>query len=98
MPSLSKPPETILQGDKPIRIRDVVVHEFNMGDVEDPDLYAAEPLLKFEQSDKGKWVMNSAVETPWWRRATDVCSMGWKYQVVARLSEADEVYFKLKFE
>lgn len=98
MEKLSKPPETIIRGDKLIKIRDVVVHEFNMGDVEDPDLYAAQPLLEFEKSDKGKWVMNSAVETPWWRRKTNLYSMGWKYQVVARLSEADEVYFKLKFE
>ena len=39
---------------------DVVVHEFPMGDVEDPDLYAAQPLWDWQNSEAGAWVMEHA--------------------------------------
>jgi hypothetical protein len=31
-------------GDRVEEVKTVVVHEFTMGDVDDPDLYAGEPL------------------------------------------------------
>ena len=37
---LFQAPEWKLIDDKVVKISDVKVHEFNMGDVEDPDLYA----------------------------------------------------------
>ena len=35
----------------------VIVHEIEMGDVEDPEIYAAGPIIDFEQSEKGRWLM-----------------------------------------
>ena len=74
------------QGDRVEEVKDIVVHEFLMGDVEDPDLYAAEPLIKWEKSEQGQWVMNNAVETPSWHRLADVAMMGYKYQIRAKLT------------
>jgi hypothetical protein len=51
-----------------VKFTDVKVHEFNMGDVEDPDLYAAQPLYEWQQSEQGKWIMEHAVEPPFWHR------------------------------
>jgi hypothetical protein len=31
-------------------------HSFGMGDVEDPELYAALPLGEFMDTDKGQWI------------------------------------------
>jgi len=45
--------------DRVEEVRTIVVHEFLMGDVEDPDLYAADPLIKWEQSEIGQWVMKN---------------------------------------
>ena len=50
------------------RIYKTVVHRFRMGDVDDPDLYAAEPLWKWQQSEMGQWVMTRAIDTPEWHR------------------------------
>jgi hypothetical protein len=75
----------------------IVVHEFTMGDVEDPDLYAAEPLWAWQQSDAGKWVMENAVVTPEWARAMDVHSYSLKYRVTALLTEQDATYYNLKW-
>jgi hypothetical protein len=71
--------------DRVEEVREVVVHEFTMGDVEDPDLYAAEPLWKWQESEAGQWVMNNAVDTPTWHRIADPMSYGYRYQITATL-------------
>ena len=74
--------------DRVEEVRTIVVHEFTMGDVEDPDLYAAQPLWEWQQSEEGKWIMEHAVETPMWHRATDEYNYGYKYHISAKLSGA----------
>jgi hypothetical protein len=69
-----------------------------MGDVDDPDLYAAQPLWEFQQSEKGQWVMKHALETPVWQRQIDHVSFGYRYKVDARLTEQDITYFLLKYK
>jgi hypothetical protein len=68
--------------------RTVTVHSFAMGDVEDPDLYAAQPLYDWEHSEQGEWVMNNAVETPSWHRMPDPYGYGYRYEVRAKLQGA----------
>jgi hypothetical protein len=72
-------------GDRVEECKEVVVHEFSMGDVEDPDLYAAQPLYDWEHSDIGQWVMKNAADTPTWYRMADPMSYGYKYQIRAKL-------------
>jgi hypothetical protein len=72
--------------DQVEEVREIVVHEFTMGDVEDPDLYAADPLMKWEKSESGQWIMEHAVETPSWHRTPDMMQYGYKYQIRAKLS------------
>jgi len=72
-------------GDRVEECKTVVVHSFTMGDVEDPDLYAAEPLLKWENSDQGQWIMKNACDTPTWHRMADPVSYGYKYIIRAKL-------------
>jgi hypothetical protein len=83
--------------DRVVKFTDVKVHEFNMGDVEDPDLYAAQPLYEWQQSEQGKWIMKHAVEPPFWHRTTDPYNYGYKYYVIARLKEQDQTYWTLKW-
>lgn len=74
-----------------------VVHEFTMGDVDDPDIYAAEPLWQFQQSEKGQWVIEHSLETPIYQRVIDQMYYGYKYKVSARLTEQDITFFLLKW-
>jgi hypothetical protein len=87
-----------LVDDKLVKISTVVVHKFTMGDVEDPDVYAAEPLLAWQKSEAGEWVMSHSVDQPQWHRTVDYTSYGYQYCVTARLKERDELFFKLKFK
>ncbi len=72
-------------GDRVEECKEVIVHHFSMGDVEDPDLYAAQPLFEWEKSDAGQWVMKNAADTPTWHRIADPMSYGYKYQIRAKL-------------
>jgi len=80
-----------------VKYMDILVHTFRLGDVEDPDIYAAEPIWTWQQSAAGCWVMEHAVEKPYWTRRTDYQSYGYEFKIIARLSEADAVFFKLKY-
>ena len=93
-----RPPEVKIIGDRAVRYCDVCVHEISMGDVEDPDLMIAQPIWEWQQSDAGKFVMEHAVEAPYWARSMDYSSWGHKYRIVARLSEQNETYFRLRFQ
>ena len=39
----------MIMGDRVEEVMSIVVHSFNMGDVEDPDIYAAQGLLEWER-------------------------------------------------
>jgi hypothetical protein len=94
---LFKSREWRLEGDQAVEISDLVVHSFTMGDVEDPDLYAAQPLMEWQVSEAGKWVMKNAVETPFWHRVVEPATYGHKYYVIARMRTKDQTFFKLRF-
>jgi hypothetical protein len=84
-------------GDCAIRFSDVCVHEFSVGDVEDPEIYAAEPIWNWQQTDAGKWVMENAVDKPYYTQGLDYNSWGHRYKIMARLSEQNQTFWRLKW-
>ena len=80
------------------KICKVVVHSFTVGDVDDPDIYAAEPLHEWQHSEAGKWIIEHSVETPSWNKIIDYYSFGHRYTIVAHLRDVDLTYWKLKYE
>ncbi len=86
-----------LIGDRVEECKEVIVHSFAMGDVEDPDLYAAEPLMKWQESEAGQWVMKNAADTPTWHRMADPVSFGYKYQIRAKLMGPALTEWMLKY-
>ena len=88
-------PEYKIVNDQVVRFSDICVHEFTMGDVEDPDLYAAQPIWEWQESEAGKFVMEHAVEAPYWISQMDVANYSQVYRVMARLSEQNETFWRL---
>jgi hypothetical protein len=79
-------------------IHKVVVHRFILSDVDDPDLYAAEPLWKWQQSEAGKFVMEHAIDKPEWHRFMDYGSLyGYSYVVTAELEKKKLAEFYLRW-
>jgi hypothetical protein len=83
--------------DRVHEIHSVIVHRFRMGDVEDPDLYAAEPLWNWQQSEMGQWIMEHSVETPMWHRRPSPNQYHTEYAVQAWLRGADYSFWVLKW-
>jgi len=92
-----KPREFRLVNDQPVAFSDLVVHSFTVTGLEDSVIYAAGYLLDWEYSEAGAWVMSRAVETPWWCRQLDVSGYSHRFSIIARLSEPDQTFFKLKY-
>ena len=78
-------------------IHKVVVHRFNIGDVDDPEIYAAEPIMRWEKSEAGKFVMEHAVEIPEWRQQIDHQSYGYQYAIIAELEAKKLSEFYLRW-
>ena len=78
-------------------IHKVVVHRFNIGDVDDPEIYAAEPIMRWEKSEAGKFVMEHAVEIPEWRQQIDHQSYGYQYAIIAELESKKLSEFYLRW-
>jgi len=95
--TFQQPYQVKLVDGVPVKFLDIVVHTFRLSDVEDPEIYAAEPIWEWQQTPAGCWVMAHAVNQPWWTKRMDYNSYGYEFNIVARLSEADAVFFKLKY-
>ena len=76
----------------------MLVHRFSMGDVEDAQIYAAGPLMDWQRSESGRWVMEHAIRTPEWRTTYDTLyQWGTAVEVHADLEPEDQVYFLLRW-
>lgn len=73
------------------------VKTFRLNDVDDPEIYAAEPLYEWQQSEQGQWVMNHSIEQPYFQIAVDHVTYGYQCKIYADLVESDLTYFKLKW-
>jgi len=78
---------------------EIVVHRFEVDTWADDAIIAAgAPLYEWEQSEAGKWVKEHAVEVPRWERFQDPYAFKHKFAIIARLTEQDQTYFRLKFQ
>ncbi len=75
-----------------------VVYTVNIGDIEDPDLFLAEPIYNWQQTEAGKWVMENSNPKPSWHRTHDVYNYSYIYQIRAYLTDKQLTYWKLKYE
>lgn len=90
-----QPEMTKIIDGKPVRFRDVCVKEIHMADVEDPDLFVAQPIWEWQQTEPGKFVMEHAETEPYWISGVDYSSYGTVYKIMARLSEQNETFWRL---
>lgn len=77
-------------------MRKIVFHSFTMGDVEDPDIYVAEPIYKWQQTEQGQWVMKHC-QDPKYQINPDGASWGHRVSLYGELEDQDAVFYKLKW-
>lgn len=76
---------------------ELTVHGFRVGDVEDPEIYAAEPILIWQNTEVGQWVMEHAVSKPTYYQHIDHVTYGYKYIIKATFTDEDAMIFRLKW-
>lgn len=73
----------------------ITVYSFSLSDVDDPHIWAAKHLYKFENTELGKWLMTNCIEKPFLHEIP--CDYGWQYYIKAKLSEKQFTYYSLKY-
>lgn len=72
------------------------VHQFSMGDVEDPDLYAAGPIWDWQQTEQGTWVMKHGLD-PTFHTSVDHVSYGYTINITAHITDKRWTEFLLRW-
>ena len=78
-------------------IHKVVVHRFKVSDVDDPEIYAAQPIWEWQQTDPGKFVMEHSVSQPEYHQHFNVMEYGYQYAITAELEKKKLAEFYLKW-
>jgi hypothetical protein len=77
-------------------VQKINFHSFGMGDVEDPELYAAQPLYEWQQTEQGQWVMENCAD-PQYIIRPDVNTFGHKIIVHGELEDQLATEFLLRW-
>ena len=77
-------------------MKQYVFHTFRMGDVEDPELYAAQPIYEWQQTEQGCWVMEHCPDLQF-RVQPDSYAWGHAVSIYGPLEESAAVIFLLKW-
>ncbi len=72
------------------------VHSFTMGDVEDVDIYIAQPIHDWQQTPKGQWGMKHCKD-PTYHTMPDYNSFGYRIWIRAYMTPKRYTEFALKF-
>ena len=76
----------------------MILHSFNMSDVEDPYLYAGFSIAEWQESDQGKWVMANVIEEPVFHVQPNPDTMGYRVVITGKLKPEAETFFRLKYK
>ena len=72
-----------------------VLHEFTMGDVDDLEVYVAEPIYEWQQTTEGKWAMEKA-EDIYWTTTIDHNILGHRVKIIGTLTDKYATFYALK--
>jgi len=73
----------------------ITFHTFTMGDVEDVDIYVAEPIWKWQQTEQGKWAMTHAEDLRY-HTSTDPATFGYLISIRGTVNDPKRIteYFQ----
>lgn len=68
----------------------ITFHTFCMGDVEDVDIYIAEPIHQWQQTDQGRWVMENAYDLTYYTTA-DPSTFGHRIAIRGEIKDPKKI-------
>ena len=77
-------------------MRRITFHTFTMGDVDDPEIYAAQPIWEWQQTEQGQWVMQHCRD-PKYTIGPDGSSWGHCVRLYGEVEDQAATFFQLKW-
>ena len=75
----------------------ILVATLFLGDVEDPELYAAQPIIEWERTELGQWLHEHSYEQMTFDIIADNVMFGYRINIYAWLRDEALTYYKLKW-
>jgi hypothetical protein len=72
-----------------------ILHEFTLADVEDVEIYAAEPIYAWQQTPEGKFCMEKATDLHW-VTGLDLAAFGHRVKIIGTLEDKYATFWALK--
>ena len=72
------------------------VYSFNIADVEDPYIHAAHPLLEWQNSEMGTWVMKNGLD-PTFHTQVNYTTYGYTVNITAHITDRRWTEFLLRW-
>ena len=72
-----------------------ILHKFTMSDVEDPEIYCADPIYQWQQTPEGKFCMEKATDLEY-HIHPDPMTFGYKVIITGYLSGKHATFWALK--
>jgi hypothetical protein len=60
-------------------------------------LYAGFPIIEWQQTEQGQWVMANVTEQPVFHVTPDPNTLGYRVVITGKLNPQAETYFRLKY-
>lgn len=74
----------------------MIFYEFTLGDVADPDIYAAGPIYDWQKTEHGQWVIKHSYNLSY-NLYPDFSNFGYKVSITGFLNSEDKIYYTLKY-
>ena len=74
----------------------ITFHSFSMGDVDDVDIYVAQPIDEWQQTDQGRWVIAHAQDLRYYT-STDPSTFGYRITIRGELEQKAATEYFLRW-
>lgn len=78
-------------------VKEIEVKRFTVSEFDDPDLHAARPMIEWEKSEMGQWIMKNAVDVPTWHKIVNYSSLEHIYSIRAKLAGPSLTEYLLRY-
>jgi hypothetical protein len=75
----------------------MIFHKFILSDVEDPEIYAAGPILDWQATEHGRWVMANVIGEPKFHITPDLSTLSYTVVITGNLTPEATTYYTLKY-
>ena len=93
-----KPPSFRRVGDQVVEESDMLIYEFQINGITNPDSDVDRNLQAWLKTDPGQWILEHCVEEPYIVWYENAIYGGYAYRMMARLRKQDQTFFKMKFK